>query len=378
VRTTDPAPAPAPPPDPRSDDAAGAALDEAVGLAFRVLKGVMAVLVVLFVASGAFTVEESEVAFVRRAGRLGGEPLRPGGHLAWPVLDDVVRVDMRTRREVVETFDLTRTEAEIMEGRVGSREGGLDPRVDGALVTGDGALVHVALAASYRVTDPYAYLVSARADVADPPADLEPIAADPELVAVLLERAATLTAARGGTDAVLGVGKGAFGDRTRRTVQASLDALGAGLGVERVELERDLMPPPQVREAFDWVNEAAQQRDQRRSGAQRRAAEVASDGRIEAARRRARAAAKAESIEAEAEADAAVFAALLAERAGGRRALQERLLATTLAEALRGVDEAFLVREGGLRVRLERDVRARTRELEEEAYREALPSAGGD
>lgn len=358
-------PAPLPPPD--EGDAASAALDEAVGLAFRVLKGVMLVLLALVALSGVFTVGPSEVAFVRRLGKLDPEPRKPGGHAALPFLDTVLRVDLRTRRVSSRAFDLYRSEQELLEGKVGPREGGLDPTRDGYLVSGDSNLAHLALSARVRAGASVRELLVA--------VDWEP------LVRSLLERAVVQAAAQRRADQILGAGKADFVQDVQRRLEDALRRLDAGLTVEGIDLEQDLVPP-QVRGAFEGVIRAGQERDRLRAEAESLAARLEGEAATQAARVESGAAAESKTIAARAAADEAAFRAYLEQWRRDPQALKERLLATALARALRDVDEVFLVGEGELRLHLQRDTSSRRAAVEAEARREmfgsdAPPGAGG-
>ncbi len=332
-------------PEPRGpDEAATAALEEAAALAFGVLKVVMALLLALFLASGAFTVASHEAAFRRRLGVLDPEPLHPGLNWGWPVIDEDVRVDRRPEVHVVRTFDLARGAEDLGRERP-VREGGLDPRRDGYLLTGDANLLHVTLAAQVA---PQAPLHRALVAAVDPDA----------LVEVLLERAATRVAASRPVQPLLGAGKEDFQHATRRALQDALDdpALDAGLAALGVEA-RDLAPAPQVRDAFDEVDRAAQEADRLRSQAQAAASRIESGAQVEAARIVARARGEGAALVADARADARRLEALRAQATtpAARSALERRLLAEALTRAFGGVGETFLVGDGELRLRLERD-----------------------
>lgn len=342
----------APPP---RDDAAVGALEDAVGLAFQVLKVVMVLLTVAFLGSGMFTVAPHEVAFVVRLGRFDPEPRGPGAHLAWPIVDEVVRVDVgRSARFVTDAFDLARTERDLAAEAQGARvvrRGGVDPAREGYLVTGDANLVHATLAARVVVSGPLRSLLAFQDGEA--------------AVQALLERAAVHAAAERHVDALLGAGKGDFLEDLRRRLQDALDELDAGLTVQGIDLERDVTAPPQVREAFEAVQAAAQDRDRLRSEALAAASRARGEAVTAEARIRSEARTRAERIRGDAQADAAVFEAQLLERRRDPIGYENRRLATMLAEALGSVEEVFLVgEEGPLRLRIERDVRARREELE--------------
>jgi len=345
-------------PSPQEKGGAGAtALDEAVGLAFRLLQVSIVVLVLVFLASGIATVAPHEVAFVQRLGSLGEEPLEPGGHPSLPLLDEVVRVDLRPRRVFSGRFDVKRRPSELMEGTLeADEEAGFDPSVEGYLLSGDTSAVHVTLAASVYPDQPRQALLAAR----DPDA----------LSALMLERATVLCAAERRADLLLGGGKSDFKDAIADRLQRGLRKVGSGLAVKSVEFERDVTPPRQVKAAFDAVREAKQQREQLRLDAERYVAQRDGLARSEVARIKARAAADASRIKDRASATAAVFKNYLGAWRANRRALQDRLLAEVLTDALDDVEEAFVISKGELRLRLRRDDKARTKDLEEDVLRE--------
>jgi membrane protease subunit HflK len=332
-------------------DAGSAALDEAVALAFRVLKGLMLVLVVLFAFSGFYSVQPNEVAFVSWLGRLSDDPHESGGHLTAPLISRVVRVDLRAREGLHESFDVMRTEEELLDGRLHARQGGLDPANDGYLVTGDANLVHVAFASQVKVDRPKAFLTGAL---------------DPEaLVDVLVERAAVRAAARSTVDRLLGAGKGDFTDEIAKELQDALndDQVAAGLEVEGIELERPLTPSGQVQDAFVSVSEAVQQGDQLSTRSRSKAARTVSDAQTEAARIVSQARSEAERIRVDAEADRQVFHSLRDEWVSDPAGLRQRLLVEALVDSLDRVDEVFLVTDGDLRLRIQRDAKARVSDL---------------
>ena len=120
---------------PPDTDPARDALEATVSFSLRVLRGAMAVLAVLFLGSGVFTVEPHEVALVRRLGSVQGAPdrrvLQPGAHWAWPVLDEVVRVPaLRDERLATDAFQLEARVSDVT-GKPPERTGGLDPERDG-------------------------------------------------------------------------------------------------------------------------------------------------------------------------------------------------------------------------------------------------------
>ena len=84
-------------------------------------------------------------------GRDYSTPLEPGIHLSLPVVQQPVRVNRRPRRLGISSLDLKRTKAEEIENTTPKRSGGLNPKRDGYVLTGDANLLHVSLAARISV-----------------------------------------------------------------------------------------------------------------------------------------------------------------------------------------------------------------------------------
>jgi regulator of protease activity HflC (stomatin/prohibitin superfamily) len=347
-------------------DLASAALEEAVAVGFRVLRAVMIVLSILFVGSGLFQVDSNETAFLRTFGVLSSAPREAGIHLSLPVVQKVERVDRRPRRLTIESLDLRRSKDEQLGTVPTLREGGLSPKRDGYVLTGDANLLHVSLAAQVSASDPaHRVLVTAAESL--------------EVVRVLLERAAVQAAAHrsagslvGGKDDSQAGGKHDYLKEVRQRLQDALDGVELGLNVDTIEFAplRDLQPSPQLTAAFAEVAQASQKVDTQRSRAEGEATRTSGDGTISAARLVSKAQAKADETVAAAIADAARFAALSNEWNTQRQTLKERLIAQTLVDSGTELGDVFLVPEGELRVKLERDVRALDKKFQEEARQE--------
>lgn len=346
-------PTPAPPVSP--DDAPGAALEEAVGLALRVLQAITVALLISFLASGVFTVESNEVAFLRRAGILDETPLGAGLHWRWQVVDEVVRIKKTRPELVIETFDLRATKA-ALGGEETRQRPGIDPEHDGALLSGDGSLVHVKL--GLRTAPRAPYLRSEQTFLASQ---------SERALRVLAERAALRAAAGRSVEDLLGAGKGDFLAEVQGRTQAAIDRLEAGLEVKGVDLAGDLRPSPQVREAFAQVTAATQRIDRLRSEAGSAANQLENAGIVRAAQIEGEARARAAAIRAESASLVKEFEALLPEHRRDPRGLRQRLLARALADSLSQVGESFRVGSGELRIKLERDTRSKRAALQREA-----------
>ena len=152
-------------------DPASQSLSDALRASFWLLKLVMIVILGCFAFSGMFIVDANEVAIVSHFGSPSKMPLRPGFHPAWPYpIDEVIRVTTSTRTLKVNDFWLViRNEdnAKPLDQLV-PRGAGLDPAVDGALLTADRAIMHASFRVEYRVPESEAvnYVTNVRDDEA--------------------------------------------------------------------------------------------------------------------------------------------------------------------------------------------------------------------
>ena len=129
-------------------DPANQSLADALRLSFRVLKLVMFLLIIAFLLSGIFMVDQKEVVVVSRFGRPVGDPRKPGLNFAWPYpIDALIKVPTSLQTQRVDAFWLKLSEKDRTRNlsEVQARGRGLEPGVDGALITGDRALMHLLL-----------------------------------------------------------------------------------------------------------------------------------------------------------------------------------------------------------------------------------------
>ena len=263
-----------------SMEAANKSLADALRITYRLLQGVMVALVLLFLFSGVSQVAENERGLQVTFGAISNPDLEPGPHFSLPYpMGDIVKVST-----VNQTVDTVRsfvprgfqTSEPLNEQGMGTVS--LNPKTDGSLITADVSLAHAQVTASYRRSDPVTYLRSI-----DPETEID-------IVRAALERATVHAVANATIDDLLGPGPGASADdgeeseadvafvgsssigrRIRILAQESLDAIDAGIDVERVDVTR-IFPPLRVLSAFNRVNEV----DIQASGAREAAEEEAS------------------------------------------------------------------------------------------------------
>src|SRR5690606_37830850 len=140
-------------------DAANASLAGALAVSFAVLRIVMVLLIVVFLFSGFFTVAPDEVAVRTRFGKIvpsdESEVLTAEGgpYFRWPApIGQVYRIPTTTRElELSDSFVFAAARTSRQPLSELTDPGGLDPELDGALLTADKAIVHARYRVSYRV-----------------------------------------------------------------------------------------------------------------------------------------------------------------------------------------------------------------------------------
>ncbi|MBI3881278.1 MAG: protease modulator HflK [Verrucomicrobia bacterium] len=247
-----PTPAPA-------DDAGTQALSEALHSSFKIVKLLMALLVVVFLGTGLFTVQPNEVAVVLRFGRplgTGTEALlKPGIHWAFPApIDKVVLIPVGQSHKVVSTAGWFATTPELeATGKEPAPRPSLQPGADGYALTGDGNIIHVRATLNYRITP---------ATALDYQFDFTNAT---ELVQHVLDSALFHAAAQFTADQALYRDTARFKEVLLARVQQQVDALKLGITLEPSEVK--VSAPLAVRPAFEAVQSAAQDRGKKISEA---------------------------------------------------------------------------------------------------------------
>lgn len=254
------------------DDAGSTALSDALRSSFLIVKILMAGLVVLFFASGFFTVGPQERAVVLRFGKPVGEGdkalLGPGAHWSWPPpIDEVVKIPFSAVQEAKSTVGwyATTLEQELTKTEPPPRET-LDPRYDSHLLTGDANIIHVRAALRYRIVNPLRYIFAFRGA--------------PGFVTNALNNAVYFAAAQFSVDDALTRNQTAFRERIERRIDTVSAQQQLGIAVEQVTL--NVIPPRQLAGQFKAATEAAVRSDRVMSEAQSYANKASSDAQGEA------------------------------------------------------------------------------------------------
>ena len=212
---------------------------------------VIALLIIIWAATGVYTVSPGENAALRLFGAVQGAPVSEEGlHWWWPSPvgnKDVVLV----------------TETRRMELGFRSNEAAVNtPFLDEALmISGDLNIVDVQMVVQYRISNLNNFLFK----VDDPG---EPVRAIPEgrpdgrTLKDGAEAALRLVVGQRSIDDVLVRGREEVETDTRQRLQAILDDYEAGIEVISVQLQ-DVKAPEEVRDAFDDVLRGRQERETR-------------------------------------------------------------------------------------------------------------------
>lgn len=275
---------------------------------------VLLVVVLLWVASGVYTVQPGEVGVVRL---FGAESARTGPglnyHLPWPIqVVDVVNVEAIRRAEIG-----FRTE-EGKVNRVGS---------EALMLTGDENIVDAQLIVQYRISNPTNYLFRLK---------------DPEDVL----RASTEVALRSAIgkmkiDDVLTTGRGDAQERTRTFLQSLLDTYESGLQVTDVKLQV-VDPPEQVKDAFQEVVRAREDRERLTNEARAYREDILPKARGQAQETIRAAEAYKEQRVIQANGDVAKFVAVLQEYLKSKEVTRDRLHLEAVERVLARVDKIVL------------------------------------
>ena len=252
-----------------------------------------------------------ESAVVLRLGVHDRTVSEPGPllHLPWPI----------ESREIVETSQVHRMESGDVEDAT--------KRDETAIQTSDNNIVYLEYPVLYRYANPFQSLYRVR-DV-DAPLREAAQAAMREVVG------------RNTIDGVLSDARGEIQADVIALLQEIVTDYELGLEIDGVDLQ-EVQPPQSVREAFDDVVKANQDRNRKVNDAEGYANEVVPGARARAAELRAEAQAYREAKVAEATGEAQRFSALLTEYQRAPAITRKRLYLETMEQILPDVEKVII------------------------------------
>jgi membrane protease subunit HflK len=235
-------------------DAGSQALSEALRSSFGIVKGIMVLLVIVFLGSGFFTVGPQEQAIIIRLGKPVGEGqkalLGPGLHWSLPYpIDEYRRVPISAIQKVSSTVGwyAVRPEEELAGTELTSLPSGspINMLADGYALTADQNIVHTRATLTYHISDPVGYIFN--------------FVNASNAVQNALDNALLYAASGFKVDDLLTRDVAGFKESVRKRVVDLVERENLGITIEECLIQS--RPPRQLKEAFENVTKALQTRD---------------------------------------------------------------------------------------------------------------------
>jgi len=212
---------------------------------------VLGLIIVIWAASGIYTINPGEQAALRRFGSVQGNPqIETGLHWWWPAPVG--------NKDVVLTSETRRLELGF---RSGDNVADTPAPLEAEMISGDLNIVDVQMVVQYDIKNLTDYLFN----VSDPGESDRGITAghpDGRTLKDASEAALRLVIGQRTIDDVLTARREEVQASTKQRLQEILDSYEAGINVTNVQLQ-DVKAPEEVRDAFDDVLRARQERDTR-------------------------------------------------------------------------------------------------------------------
>jgi membrane protease subunit HflK len=282
---------------------------------------VLIVLALALVWSSFFTINPEEVGVVLTFGKFS-RTVEPGLRLKAPFpFESVYKVPVQEQRK--EEFGF-RTE------RVGVRTqyAGDSHESESLMLTGDLNVAVVEWIAQYRISDPYKYLFKVR-NVQETFRDMN----EAVMRAVVGDRSA---------HGVLTVGRQEISSEVEVRLQELCDQYETGIRVEQIVLQ-DVLPPDEVKDSFNEVNQAQQERERLINEARAEFNKVVPRARGEAQQMIQEAEGYATDRVNRSKGDAALFNALLDAYRRAPQVTRRRIYLETMQEVLPGIDRKIIL-----------------------------------
>lgn len=321
-------------------DAGSRALNEALNASFRVLRGVMLLLVAAYLASGVFVVKQHEKAMVLVFGKiagLGSERIKgPGLHWTWPrPIAEIVRLPAeRVQTLAVDSFWYSR-EAGGQDNAAAAPT--LRPDTEGYLITGDANLLHTRWAVRYTLDQPEAAAFGS--------VSLE------TTLRQELERAVTRTAAVTPIDRALRTEIESFRAAAEKEFRARCDGMNLGVRVQGVDVIK-ASAPLQVADAFENVTKSEMDRSKQVSEARAYAQRTKNEAAGEAEKLLAEGRSYQQRIISETASHADYFTKVLKQYEQNPDVVRAALLRAGIQKALSTAEQKYVTPGNGEEVRI--------------------------
>jgi modulator of FtsH protease HflK len=329
-------------PVPGADDASSQALSEALGSSLLLVRLLVVVLAVAFVFSCVFTVNPNEVAIVLRFGKpvgRGQDQIRKQGlHWAFPYpIDEIVKVRVGESKTLRATNTWHATTAEMeAQGLPPIVNPSLTPGVDGHVLTSDGNILHVRATLRYRIADPLAYTFR--------------FTTVTNLLTSALDNSIHWASARFTADSALYKDRPAFRDAIKLRLTEQVERGGFGVTVDTLDVE--VTAPAFVKEFFDQVISAEQDRSKLINDAQGEYDRITREAVGEASRVVAIGHANSNLLVQSVTADATFFRNVLNDYRANPALFRERRRIETIARVITNATDKFYQPAGVAELRL--------------------------
>ncbi len=200
--------------------------------------GLIGLFIIILLATSLFQVQPEEVGIITRFGKYVRK-VEPGLNLKVPIIERLYKVAVE--RQQKEEFGFRTTSAGVRSEY--TKQGTAD---ESLMLTGDLNLADVEWVVQYRIEDPYSFLFKVR----------EPVVALRDISeASMREIVGDRT-----VNEVLTVGRAEIASSVHQKIQQLCSEYSLGIRIEQVVLQ-DVNPPDPVKDAFNDVNQAQQERE---------------------------------------------------------------------------------------------------------------------
>ncbi len=277
--------------------------------------------------SSFFQVGAEEVGVITRFGAYK-RTVDPGLNFKIPFIERIQKVAVERQQKLEFGFRTTKAAVKSNYTRDGV-EG------ESLMLTGDLNLADVEWVVQYRIDDPYNYLFKVR----NPESTLRDIA-EASMRQIVGDRT---------VNEVLTVGRSEVAAQTKLLIQALCTEYSLGLKIEQIVLQ-DVNPPEPVKNAFNAVNEAQQEKETLINQAKSAYNKVIPKARGQAKETIQKAEGYATERVNNAEGEATRFTKLYAEYVKAPEVTQRRIYLETMAEVLPKLGNKIIVDEDGTNV----------------------------
>tara|TARA_B100000029_G_scaffold510071_1_gene600723 strand:- start:3517 stop:4647 length:1131 start_codon:yes stop_codon:yes gene_type:complete len=287
----------------------------------RSISLIILAILVLWLASGLYRVQPDEQGVVLIFGKWDGAITESGLHWRWPTPIGEVQTPKVT---VINRVNIGFQDASDLGGRV---SGSRDVPTESLMLTGDQNIADVDFTVQWRIINAGEYLFNIR---------------DPEAtVKLVAESAMREIVGQTKLDDLITTAREQVQSQTKVLLQQVLDNYGAGIGIERIQLQLT-SPPPPVIDAFNDVQRARQDKERLQNEAEAYQNRIVPTARGEAASVIEEATGYKERVIKEAEGEGARFTEIYESYRVSPDVTRRRLYIETLRDVLTGANKVII------------------------------------